>query len=91
MWYPDVPNPGGPPVIELSSIRFNNQPSHPFSHAGPFMQHHDFQPPNVSINSGISPGKETSEESFRIFSTCGALLPFLIEFFSDKHAPRWYF
>ena len=60
MWYPDVPNPGGPPVIELSSIRFNNQPSHPFSHAGPFMQHHDFQPPNVSINSGISPGKEGS-------------------------------
>ena len=57
MWYPDVPNPGGPPVIELSSIRFNNQPSHPFSHAGPFIQHHEFQPPNVSINSGISPGK----------------------------------
>ena len=57
MWYPDVPNPGGPPVIELSSIRFNNQASHPFSHAGPFIQHHEFQPPNVSINSGISPGK----------------------------------
>ena len=83
MWYPDVPNPGGPPVIELSSIRFNNQPSHPFSHAGPFMQHHDFQPPNVSINSGISPGKERTtrwynferlEESFGIFSTCGTIL-----------------
>lgn len=57
MWYsPDVPNPGGPPVIELSSIRFNNQPSHPFSHSGQFMQHHDFQPPNVSINTQLNTG-----------------------------------
>ena len=75
MWYPDVPNPGGPPVIELSSIRFNNQPSHPFSHAGPFMQHHDFQPPNVSINSGISPGKE--ELTVRACKV-GCILPMVI-------------